>query len=118
MRSRVTFRANNEVALHVSEPQAAEEFYVGVLGCQVTDRNPGFTSLTNGELRLYLIRDPGGTHNAAVPSFDVEDRAKAIDVLQAAGCSLVPIGPHAPGDCYIRDPFGIVFDVVARQGKP
>ncbi len=108
----MTFLGNNQLALHVSDLSAAEEFYTGILGCMVVDRNPDCISLTNGALRLYLLRDPVRTHDAVVPSFDVPDRAAALVRLQAAGCTLVPIGPHAPDDFYVRDPHGIVFDVV------
>jgi catechol 2,3-dioxygenase-like lactoylglutathione lyase family enzyme len=108
------FRANNELALHVANPEAAEVFYVGVLGCEVVDRSADCISLTNGALRLYLLRDPARTHDAVVPSFDVQDRRTALAELQAAGCTLVPIGPHAPDDFYVKDPFGVVFDIVGR----
>ena len=109
-----SFRANDELALHVADPAAAAAFYVGVLGCRVTDRSPDCISLANGALRLYLLRDPERTHDAVVPSFDVPDRAAALAALQAAGCTLIPIGPHAPDGVYVRDPFGVVFDLVER----
>jgi catechol 2,3-dioxygenase-like lactoylglutathione lyase family enzyme len=35
-----TFSGNNELALHVSDPSAAEAFYTGTLGCIVVDRAP------------------------------------------------------------------------------
>ena len=111
----MTFFGNNELALHVPDPSAAEGFYTGTLGCIVVDRTPDCISLTNGALRLYLLRDPVRAHDAVVPSFDVPDRAAALVRLQSAGCTLVPIGPHAPGDFYLRDPHGIVFDVVERS---
>jgi catechol 2,3-dioxygenase-like lactoylglutathione lyase family enzyme len=112
----MTFTANNELALHVPDPSAAEGFYTGTLGCVVTDRTPDCISLTNGALRLYLLRDPVRTHDAVIPSFDVPDRAAALARLQAAGCTLVPIGPHAPGESYVRDPYGVIFDVIERRG--
>jgi catechol 2,3-dioxygenase-like lactoylglutathione lyase family enzyme len=108
------FVANNELALHVADPAAAESFYVGVLGCEVTERTPDCISLVNGALRLYLLRDPGRTHDAVIPSFDVPDRHAALARLKQAGCRLVPIGPHAPDGFYLEDPFGVVFDVVQR----
>ena len=110
----VNFVANNELALHVPDPAAAEKFYTEILGCVVTDRKPDCISLTNGALKLYLIRDPAPSHGAVIPSFNVANRAAALARLQAAGCTLVPIGPHAPGQSYVRDPQGIVFDVVQR----
>lgn len=119
-RPRVTFAANNELALHVADPAAAESFYTGVLGCAVVSRTADCIALTSGALRLYLLRDPTAAHEAVVPSFDVPDRAAALAMLQAAGCTLVPIGPHAPGEHYLRDPHGILFDVVERppNGAP
>jgi catechol-2,3-dioxygenase len=110
----VDFVANNELALHVADPEAAERFYTDVLGCTVFDRTPGCISLSNGPLKLYLLRDPTPTHDTVVPSFNVTNRAAALARLQTAGCVLVPIGPHAPGEFYVKDPHGIVFDVVER----
>jgi catechol 2,3-dioxygenase-like lactoylglutathione lyase family enzyme len=110
----VNFVANNELALHVPDPAAAEKFYVDVLGCVVVNRTPDCISLTNGALKLYLLRDPAPTHDSVVPSFSVANRATALARLQSSGCTLVPIGPHAPGQSYIKDPNGIVFDVVER----
>src|SRR5262245_61720778 len=59
--------------------------------------------------------DPARGHDAVVPSFDVPDRAAALAALLAAECTLVPIGPHAPGEHYVRDPHGVVFDVIERS---
>jgi len=114
----MSFQANIELALHVASPEAAEAFYVQVLGCTVLSRDEDCIALSSGALRLYLLRDPARSHDAVVPSFDVPDRAAALDVLQQAGCRLVPIGPHAPGDFYVQDPFGIVFDVIERDPFP
>jgi catechol 2,3-dioxygenase-like lactoylglutathione lyase family enzyme len=113
-RSQVAFAANNELALHVADPAAAESFYARVLGCEVVSRTADCIALRSGALRLYLLRDPTPGHEAVVPSFDVPDRVAALEALQAARCALVPIGPHAPGEHYVRDPHGILFDVVER----
>lgn len=110
----VNFVANNELALHVADPTIAEKFYTEVLGCAVFNRAPDCISLTNGALKLYLIRDPAPTHDAVILSFSVTNHATALARLQSAGCTLVPIGPHAPGKSYVRDPHGVVFDVVER----
>src|SRR6266567_9287444 len=65
----VNFVANNELALHVADPAAAEKFYTEVLGCVVFNRAPDCISLTNGALKLYLLRDPALKHDAVIPSF-------------------------------------------------
>lgn len=109
------FRANNEIALHVPDPAAAAVFYEQVIGGQVVARGADCIEVRSGVLRLFLLRDPVPTHDRVVPSFDVPDRAAALTRLQAAGCTLVPIGPHAPDGFYVRDPFGVVFDVLERR---
>jgi len=111
-----TFRANNELALHVPDPEAAATFYERVLGCRIANRTEGWIELASGALRLYLVRDPAPGHDRVIPSFDVADRAEALRHLQAAGCTLVPIGPHSPDGFYVRDPSGVVFDVIERRG--
>lgn len=109
-----TFRANNELALHVADPAAASVFYRTVMGCVIVEQTDDLITLDSGALRLYLVRDGALAHEAVVPSFDVPDRTAALEVLLAAGCRLVPIGPHAPGAHYVRDPYGVLFDVVER----
>lgn len=109
-----SFRGNNELALHVPDPAAAAVFYEQIIGGTVADRTPDCIEVRSGALRLFLLRDPAPTHDRVIPSFDVPDRAAALARLQAAGCSLVPIGPHAPGGFYVRDPFGVLFDVIER----
>ena len=75
----MSLQANNEIALHVAEPDVAERFYVDVLGCTVTDRKPDCISLTSGSLRLYLLRDPQPVHDRAIPSFDTPNRSAALE---------------------------------------
>ena len=113
----MSLQANNEIALHVADPDVAERFYVDVLGCTVTDRKPDCISLTSGSLRLYLLRDPQPVHDRAIPSFDTPNRSAALEQLRQAGCTFVPIGPHAPGEVYVQDPYGVVFDVIERGGS-
>lgn len=111
----VNATGNNELALHVPDPEAAAVFYEQVMGGRVVSHTPDCIEVTSGALRLFLLRDPAPTHDVVVPSFDVPDRSVALAQLQAAGCTLVPIGPHAPGGFYVRDPFGVTFDVIERR---
>lgn len=110
-----SFEANNELALHVPNPVEAAEFYVRALGCRVVDPNPDCVELASGALRLFLVPDPAPQHEPVVPSFTVSDRVAALEALKKAGCTLVPIGPHAPDGFYVRDPNGVLFDVVEKH---
>jgi hypothetical protein len=40
-----------------------------------------------------------------------------LERLRNAECTFVPIGPHAPDGVYVRDPFGVIFDVVERPAS-
>lgn len=112
------FRGNNELAVHVAIPAAAARFYTDVLGCTLVRSDEDCIELTSGGLRLFLLRDPSPTHDVVVPSFDVPDREAALAHLKASGCTFVPIGPHAPEGVYVRDPFGVIFDVIERPRPP
>lgn len=114
MASTVSFEGNNELALHVPSPQDAAAFYTDVLGCRLISSDPACVELESGALRLFLLADGELAHESVVPSFTVSDRKAALQALQRAGCVLVPIGAHAPGEHYVRDPQGILFDVVER----
>ncbi len=112
-----SFRGNNELALHVPDPEVAAAFYERVLGGSVVSRAADCIEVTSGALRLFLLRDSAPSHEAVVPSFSVPNRVAALDRLKAEGCTLVPIGPHAPDGYYVRDPFGVLFDVVERRAS-
>jgi catechol 2,3-dioxygenase-like lactoylglutathione lyase family enzyme len=110
-----SFSASNELALHVADPDATAAFYERALGCRIANRTEGWIEVASGALRLYFVLDPAPTHDRVIPSFDVADREAAVRHLQAAGCTLVPIGPHSREGFYLRDPSGVVFDVIQRD---
>lgn len=109
------FSGNNELALHVGDPEAAAAFYERALGCHIVNRTDGWIEVAASALRLFFVRDPAPTHDRVIPSFDVPDRDAALRHLEAAGCTRVPIGPHSPDGYYLRDPSGVVFDVIERH---
>lgn len=63
----------------------------------------------NNELALHVPRPGSG-------GLVLRASARAaVRHLQAAGCSLVPIGPHSPDGFYLQDPSGVVFDLIQRD---
>jgi catechol 2,3-dioxygenase-like lactoylglutathione lyase family enzyme len=111
--SAVTFRSNNDVAIQVPDLARAEAFYAGVLGFRLIARDEESLEFETGALRLYVNRDPA-VMRSFVPSFDVSDAAAARRLLEAAGCTAVPMGTNTPG-VYIQDPFGFTFDIIQRR---
>jgi catechol 2,3-dioxygenase-like lactoylglutathione lyase family enzyme len=107
------FRANNEVAIHVADLAKAAHFYGDVLGFKLLGRTERQLEFDTGALRLYVNLDsrPIGSF---VPSFNVGDREAAREYLEALGCKPVQV-PSQPGLYYMRDPFGLLFDLVERK---
>jgi hypothetical protein len=105
-----TLQGNSELALHVADPASAVAFYTNVLGCTEISRSPDRIEVTSGALRLFLLRDPAPTHDGRPVV-----RRSGLRTLGAAGWTLVPIGPHSPDGVYLRDPHGVLFDVIERR---
>jgi catechol 2,3-dioxygenase-like lactoylglutathione lyase family enzyme len=110
------FRANNEIAIHVADLGKAAHFYGDVLGFKLLGRTERQLEFDTGALRLYVNLD-SRPMAGFIPSFDVSDREAAREYLFALGCKPVLI-PSQPGLYYMRDPFGLMFDLVQREPKP
>ena len=107
------FRSSNEIAVHVSSLEKAEHFYAGILGFRLVAKTGRQLEFDTGKLRLYVNLDSRPL-TSYVPSFDVTDREAAREYLESVGCKPVHIGSQ-PGLSYIRDPFGLLFDIVERK---
>ena len=107
------FRSNSEIAVHVANLEKAEYFYAEVLGFKLLAKTTRQLEFDTGKLRLYVNLDSRPLASF-VPSFDVADREAAREYLEAAGCKPVHIATH-PGLYYMRDPFGLLFDMVERN---
>lgn len=107
------FRSNNEIAVHVPDLGKAAHFYGEVLGFRLVSRSERQLEFDTGKLRLYVNLDSRPLPSY-VPSFDVADREQAREYLEALGCKPVPVSSQ-PGLYYMRDPFGLLFDLVERR---
>lgn len=107
------FRSNSEIAVHVANLEKAEYFYGEVLGFRLLAKTTRQLEFDTGKLRLYVNLDSRPLASF-VPSFDVADREAAREYLEGAGCKPVHIATH-PGLYYMRDPFGLLFDMVERN---
>ena len=111
-KSRVVFRSNCEVAIHVPDLARADAFYGGVLGFRLVAKSADQLEFDTGELRLFVNKDTEALRSY-IPSLDVPDYAVARAHLVSAGCKTVPAGSHS-GAVYFQDPFGLVFDIIER----
>ena len=104
----MSYRMSPNVAIRVPDSATAVEFYSGVLGLPVTDQSGGETTIDASPLTLFLIDDAEVA--GPVHELFVEDLEAARDELIANGCEVVRWRGKGQ-DCYIRDPFGVLFNL-------
>jgi catechol 2,3-dioxygenase-like lactoylglutathione lyase family enzyme len=104
------FRASRDVIIRTTEFVAARSFYENVLGLKIAVSSESLVGFETGSFRLYV--EPGPPHGA-VFDFLVPDLEAAKAALVASGCTVVEDDPQVPR-CYIRDPFGLTFNIEQR----
>jgi Glyoxalase-like domain len=108
-----TYRSSRDVICPTPSWIQAREFYEHVLGFKVAAETDTILRVETGAFRLFVEKgDPHG------PVFDflVPDVQGAKNYLVAKGCVLVEEDPSVPR-CYLRDPFGLVFNL-GRTATP
>ncbi len=83
-----------------------------MLGLTAFSRSAQMIGLEAGAFRVFLDRGPP---YGPVFDFYVDDLAAAKARLVAAGCRMDEDDPSIPR-CYVRDPFGLTFNIEERKG--
>jgi predicted enzyme related to lactoylglutathione lyase len=102
-----TFKASRDIIIQTEKWSEALKFYGSVLGLPITERSETIVGFETGASCLYVER---GKEHAPVFDFLVPDIQAAKRQLVAAGCTVIEENPKIPR-CYIRDPFGLVFNI-------
>jgi catechol 2,3-dioxygenase-like lactoylglutathione lyase family enzyme len=105
------FVSSREVIIRTEAWDEATHFYESVLGLPVTYRGKTILGFETGAFCLYVER---GNKHGPVFEFLVPDLAAAKARLIAAGCTVEEEDPTLPR-CYIRDPYGVVFNIGQGQ---
>jgi catechol 2,3-dioxygenase-like lactoylglutathione lyase family enzyme len=101
------FKSSREVILRTEKWSDALSFYGSVLGLPIAYQNATMVGFETGAFRLYVEKGP---EHGPVFEFLVSDVEAAKRQLLAAGCTIVEEDPSLPR-CYIRDPFGLTFNL-------
>ena len=101
------FKSSREVILRSRAWARAVKFYGQVLGFPVSHRSAGLVGFETGNICLYVEK---GRPHGPVFEFLVADVSAAKATLLAAGCTLIEEDPRVPR-CYLRDPFGLTFNL-------
>ncbi len=104
-------RSTADVILQVASLDDARAFYGKVLGFPVSSPKEDLLEVRTGSSTLYL---EAGRLPDPVFEFLVDDVAEAKAELLRQGCKLVEEDRTIPR-CYLRDPFGLVFNLGGRS---
>jgi len=108
-----TFKASRDIIVRTENWSKALNFYEKVLGFPITERAKTIVGFETGAFCLYVER---GKEHGPVFDFLVPDIQDAKRQLVAAGCTIIEENPAVPR-CYIKDPYGLVFNVEQSSGE-
>ncbi len=104
----MAFKMSPNVAVRTRRFSEAVDFYTNVLGFQNRSHVPDLADLDASPLTLFVIEDP--EIRGPVMELFVDDLEQARETLVAAGCRILRWRGKGQ-DCYVEDPFGVVFNV-------
>jgi catechol 2,3-dioxygenase-like lactoylglutathione lyase family enzyme len=104
----MTFRMSPNVAVRTRNFAEAVDFYTNVLGFQDRSDDPHLADLDASPLNLFVIGDP--EIRGPVMELFVDDLEQARKTLVAKGCKVLRWRGKGQ-DCYVEDPFGVVFNI-------
>jgi catechol 2,3-dioxygenase-like lactoylglutathione lyase family enzyme len=103
----ITTQSSRDIIVRTDRWSEAVAFYEAVLGFKVIYRSQTMVGFETGALCLYVEK---GLPHGPVFDFLTPDVAAQRDRLLAAGCRLIEENAALPR-CYLRDPFGITFNL-------
>ncbi len=104
-------KTSRDIIIQADDLAAATRFYSTVLRLPVTHQDEHLVGFETGSFCLYV---EAGASVGPVFEFRVADLQATKQALLAAGCQVVEEDPALPR-CYLRDPFGLVFNLAERE---
>jgi catechol 2,3-dioxygenase-like lactoylglutathione lyase family enzyme len=101
-------KMSSNIAVRTKNSLEAVEFYSEVLGFKPRPENQTHTDLDATPLNLFIIEDT--EFSGLVLELFVDNLETAKEQLLAKGCEIIRWEGKGK-DCYIRDPFGVTFNL-------
>jgi catechol 2,3-dioxygenase-like lactoylglutathione lyase family enzyme len=100
-------KSSRDIIIRTANWSEAKRYYGKVLGLPVVYRSKTMVGFETGSFCLYV--EKGDDHG---PVFEllVPDIQTAKQRLLAAGCVVIEEDPSLPR-CYLKDPFGMVYNI-------
>ena len=96
------------IAVRTERYQEAIDFYSRVFGFQNRSDNPQLGDFDANPLNMFVIEDH--ELEGVIHELFVEDLEKAREELVKNGCQVIRWRGKGQ-DCYIRDPFGVIYNL-------
>jgi catechol 2,3-dioxygenase-like lactoylglutathione lyase family enzyme len=112
-RQSVKYRMSPNVAVRTDRFSDAVDFYSNVLGFANRSSDPALGDHDADPLNLFVIED--NQVRGPVLELFVQDLEGAREELLAHGCEVIRWRGKGQ-DCYIRDPFGVIFNLWEISG--
>jgi catechol 2,3-dioxygenase-like lactoylglutathione lyase family enzyme len=106
------FKSSRDIIIRTKDWAKATKFYGSVLGLPVSHRSETLVGFETGAFCLYVEK---GKKHGPVFEFLVPNVQAAKRKMIAAGCTVLEEDPSLPR-CYIRDPYGVMFNI--GQARP
>lgn len=101
-------RSTRDVIVRAADLSAAKKFYNEIMGFSISTEQPALLGFDTGSFTLYV--ESGREDATPVFDFEHDGKQKNKARLVAAGCEVIEDNPAIPR-CYLRDPFGLVFNL-------
>jgi len=86
----------------------AVDFYTNILGFENRSTDPNLGDLNANPINLLILED--NEFRGPVMELFVDDLEEARKTLEASGCKVLRWRGKGQ-DCYIQDPFGVIFNI-------
>ena len=102
------FRKSNHASVLARDLTAARDYYETVMELELLDSTDEQLVFKTGDSLFYVIYDPD--RSGTVLESCVDDLDAATDKLVSKGCRVIKWEGKGK-DCYIQDPFGMIFNL-------
>jgi catechol 2,3-dioxygenase-like lactoylglutathione lyase family enzyme len=100
-------RSSRDIIIRTGNWAAAVSFYASTMGFAEVYRAENMVGFETGAFRLYVEK---GQAHGPVFEYLVPDVQAAKQKLLEAGCTVVEEDASLPR-CYMRDPYGVTFNI-------
>lgn len=107
-------RMSPNIAIRHRDFKAAMSFYSLVLGLENRSTDPALGDFDADPINLFVIEDE--EIEGPVMELFVDDLDEARTYFESHGCEILRWRGRGR-DCYIRDPFGVRFNIWESKGK-